>query len=104
MRVRQWRFGFEFGRQRSRAQILPRGLDVNASLCGGDLRTLARLQEDLEREHGILIGITQMWNILDRMGLRFKKSRSTLPNRTVSGLKRKGNSGGKESVRSIRIA
>jgi transposase len=67
-------------------------------------RTLALLQADLEREHGILIGITQLWNILDRIGLRFKKNRSTPPNRTVSGLERKGNSGGKESVRSIRIA
>ena len=67
-------------------------------------RTLALLQEDLEREHGILSGITQMWNILNRRGLRFKKSRSTLPNRTVNELKHKGNSGGKESVRSIRTA
>src|ERR1035438_3296119 len=41
-------------------------------------RTLALLREDLEREHSILSGITQMWNILNRRRLRFKKRRSTL--------------------------
>jgi len=44
-------------------------------------RTLALLKEDLEREHQIRIGITQVWNILNRMELRFKKSRSTPPGR-----------------------
>lgn len=36
-------------------------------------RTLASLQEDLERQHNIQIGITQLWNILRSMGLHFKK-------------------------------
>ncbi|MDQ1470340.1 MAG: hypothetical protein QOJ99_1820, partial [Bryobacterales bacterium] len=47
------------------------------------------LQEDLQREYGIQIGITQLWKILNRMGLRFKKSRSTLLNRTGRGLQLK---------------
>ena len=88
-----------------RSRVTAEALEyLEARVKGQPDRTLALLQEDLEREKGILIGITQMWTILDRMGLRFKKSRSTQPNRTVSELKRKGNSGVKESVRSIRNA
>jgi transposase len=67
-------------------------------------RTLAMLQEDLQREYEIQIGITQLWNILNRMGLRFKKSHSTLLNRTVSGSQPKENSGGKKANRSTRSA
>jgi transposase len=65
-------------------------------------RTLAKLQEDLEREHKIQIGISQLWVILKRMGLRFKKSRFTPPNRTASESKPKGSFGRKTPDRSIR--
>jgi len=65
-------------------------------------RTLARLQEDLEREYGIQMGHSQLWVILKRMGLRFKKNRSTPPSRTAGGSKLKGGSGRKKSGRSIR--
>jgi len=68
-------------------------------------RTLARLQEDLEREYGIQMGHSQLWVILKRMGLRFKKkNRSTPPSRTARGSKLKGGSGRKKSGRSIRGA
>src|SRR5580693_4789788 len=36
-------------------------------------RTLAELREDLQRNQSIAIGITQLWTVLKRMGLRFKK-------------------------------
>ena len=65
-------------------------------------RTLAKLQEDLEREYGIQIRHSQLWVILKRMGLRFKKSRSVPPSRTASGSKPKESSGGKEPNRSTR--
>ena len=66
--------------------------------------TLARLREDLEREYGIQIGHSQLWVILKRMGLRFKKSRSVPPNRTASESRPKGSSGGKQPDRSNRSA
>jgi PAS domain S-box-containing protein len=44
---------------------------------------LAELQEDLRRDKSIGIGITQLWVVLRRMGLRLKKSHSTPPSRTV---------------------
>jgi transposase len=65
-------------------------------------RTLAKLREDLEREHEIRIGITQLWNILKRLGLRFKKSRSTLLNRIASESRHKDSAGRKKPNKSIR--
>ncbi len=65
-------------------------------------RTLAKLQEDLEGEHEIRIGITQLWNILKGLGLRFKKSRSTPLNRIANESRRKDSSGRKKPNRSIR--
>ena len=64
-------------------------------------RTLAMLQEDLERQHSIQIGVSQLWNILKSMGLNFKKSRSTPPNKTVSGSPPTGSAGRKKADRSI---
>ena len=65
-------------------------------------RTLAKLQEDLEQEYGIQIGHSQLWVILKRLGLRFKKNRSVPSNRTASGSKPKENSGAKKPNRSTR--
>ena len=45
-------------------------------------RTLEKLREDLEREQRIVIGTTQLWVVLKRMGLRFKKNRSMPLSRT----------------------
>ena len=93
------------GKRGRRSRVTAEALEYLASQVKKQPdRTLAILREDLEREHGIRIGITQVWNILNRMGLRFKKSRSTLPNRTARELKPKENFGGKESNRSIRNA
>ena len=58
-------------------------------------RTLAKLQEDLEREYSIQIRHAQLWVILKRMGLRFKKSRSAPQSRTVSASRPNGISGGR---------
>ena len=65
-------------------------------------RTLAELQEDLRRHQGVGIGITQLWVVLKRMGLRLKKSHCTLPSGTVTGSKRNANSGSRHPGKSIR--
>jgi transposase len=84
------------------SRVTPEALDYLASQVKKQPdRTLAMLQEDLGREFGIRIGITQVWNTLNRMGLRFKKSRSTHPNRTVSESQPKESSGAKKANRSI---
>ena len=65
-------------------------------------RTLAELQEDLRRDKSIAIGITQLWVVLRRMGLRLKKSHSTPPSRTVIESKRNASSGRGKPDKSIR--
>jgi transposase len=65
-------------------------------------RTLEKLREDLERERGIIIGVTQLWVVLSRMGLRFKKRRSMPPNRTVRVSRLKGSSGANRPGKSTR--
>jgi transposase len=65
-------------------------------------RTLAELQEDLRRDKSIGIGITQLWVVLSRMGLRLKKSHSTPPSRTVIESKRNASSGSGKPDKSIR--
>jgi len=57
-------------------------------------RTLEKLREDLERDQKIVIGVTQLWNVLKGMGLRFKKSRSTPLSRTRPASGNNVNSGG----------
>jgi transposase len=65
-------------------------------------RTLAELQEELRSQQGIEIGITRLWMVLKEMGLRLKKSHSTLPSRTTSESKRNGNFGSRKPGKSIR--
>ena len=65
-------------------------------------RTLAELQEDLRREQGIAIGITWLWVVLKRIGLRFKKSRSGPPSRTTNESRRSAGSGKAKAAPSIR--
>jgi transposase len=43
---------------------------------------LHELQDELERRSGIRISHTQMWRVVQELGLRLKKSRSTPPNGT----------------------
>jgi transposase len=62
-------------------------------------RTLLELQRVLREDHGIALSITQMWRVLQRLGLPLKKSRSTpkskIPRKAV-GVAR---SGGARSLR-----
>ena len=44
--------------------------------------TLAELQRRLVRERRLRVSIGRLWTVLREMGLRLKKSHSTLPNRT----------------------
>jgi transposase len=63
--------------------------------------TLRELQQDLGRHQGIGIGITQLWIVLKRMGLRLKKSHSAPPSRTASESKRNASSGSGRPATSI---
>jgi transposase len=65
-------------------------------------RTLVELQEDLRHNQGIEIGISWLWTVLRRMGLRFKKSRSAPPSRTTSEFGRNASSGNNKRARSTR--
>jgi len=65
-------------------------------------RTLAELQEDLRNDRSIEIGITQLWTVLRRTGLRLKKSHSMRPSRTASASTRSAGSDSRKSGTSIR--
>jgi len=65
-------------------------------------RTLAELRDDLLREQGIAIGITQIWHTLTQMGLRHKKNRSMPPSRTANESKPSAGSGSRKHSTSIR--
>lgn len=65
-------------------------------------RTLGELREDLRANLDIEIGITQLWTVLKRIGLRLKKSHSVLPSRTASASKRSASSGGRKLGTSTR--
>src|SRR5277367_6395585 len=81
------------GRRGRRSRITAEALEYLASRVREEPdRTLARLQEDLDREYRIQIGHSQLWVVLKRMGLRFKKSHSMLSSRTASESKSKDNS------------
>ena len=55
--------------------------------------TLAELQKVLADRRGVRLCVAQVWNVLKRMGVRLKKSRSTPKSATAS----KTASGGKSS-------
>jgi transposase len=57
--------------------------------------TLAELQQQLQREHGLYLSIGRLWLALQRMGLRLKKSRSTRKNKITRKSRRGVGSGGK---------
>lgn len=64
--------------------------------------TLKELQARMHGELQLRISIGRLWILLREMGLRLKKSRSTLPSRTPQQVNSSAVSGGKEPARSIR--
>src|SRR5450631_2518068 len=64
--------------------------------------TLRELQTKMRNELGLSASIGRLWILLGEMGLRFKKSRSTLPSKTPSPLRLPAVSGKNKPVRSIR--
>jgi transposase len=73
---------------------------VQASLRGllrqqPDL-TLAELQEGLEKSAGVAVSVQHLWRVLQKMGLRLKKSRSTRKSKTRSKSKPAARAGGKQ--------
>lgn len=55
--------------------------------------TLMQLQQQLQAEHGVRVSQVQVFRVLRQMGMRLKKSHSTLP----SGTRKRIASGGKSS-------
>lgn len=56
-------------------------------------RTLAELQRELGEVQGVELSITQLWRVLQRLGLRLKKSRSMPKSkiaRKVAGIVKSG--------------
>ena len=54
--------------------------------------TLAELQKMLAERRGIQLCVAQVWNVLKRMGVRLKKSRSTPKSATVNRIANAGKS------------
>lgn len=65
-------------------------------------RTLVEWQRVLREAQGIELGVTQIWRVLRRMGLRLKKSRSTPKSKTPKKAAGVAKSGGTRSRRSHR--
>ncbi|MDQ2945690.1 MAG: winged helix-turn-helix domain-containing protein, partial [Acidobacteriota bacterium] len=63
-------------------------------------RTLVELQQALRDAHGIELSITQLWRVLQRMGLPLKKSRSMPKRQDTAEGRRRRKSGGTRSLRS----
>ncbi len=61
------------------------------AIAGRPDLTLAELQRILAEQQGVRLCIAQVWNVLKRLGVRLKKSRSTPPSgirkRTANGAK-----------------
>jgi len=64
--------------------------------------TLRELGERLEQSRQLRLSRTRLWEVLQRLGLRRKKNRSTPPSRTVRRHSSGGKPGGKREPRSIR--
>ena len=64
--------------------------------------TLAELQRVLAERQGVRLCIAQVWNVLKRLGVRLKKSRSTPPSATPRPTVADGKSSSSASVRSRR--
>jgi len=57
--------------------------------------TLAELQERLEESAGVAVSVQHLWRVLQKMGLRLKKSHSTHRSKTQSKSKPAARAGGK---------
>src|SRR5271157_2706904 len=57
--------------------------------------TLAELQERLEESAGVAVSVQHLWRVLQKMGLRLKKSHSTHKSKTQSKSKPAARAGGK---------
>lgn len=64
--------------------------------------TLAELQRILAEQRGVRLCIAQVWNVLKRLGVRLKKSRSTPPSATPRPTVKGGKSSSSASGRSRR--
>ena len=64
--------------------------------------TLAELQTRLAQQRRLTISISRLWTVIQEMGLRLKKSRSTPPSRTPKKAASGGTSGRSGPVRSMR--
>jgi transposase len=62
--------------------------------------TLAELRQWLSEQHGVAVSISRLCTVLQELGLRLKKSRSTPPNRTLRRDARGAKNGGAKSRRS----
>jgi len=56
--------------------------------------TLAELRQWLSEKHGVAASISRLCAVLQELGLRLKKSRSTPPSKTLPAAARGANSGG----------
>ena len=63
-------------------------------------RTLLELQRVVREAHGVELSLTQMWRVLQRMGLPLKKSRSTPKSKIPRKAAGVAKSGGARSLRS----
>ena len=61
--------------------------------------TLAELQRILAEQQGVRLCIAQVWNVLKRLGVRLKKSRSTPPSATPRPTVKGGKSSSRASAR-----
>lgn len=64
--------------------------------------TLAELQRILAEQQGVRLGIAQVWNVLQRLGVRLKKSRSTPRSATPRPIAASGKRSSSAFVRSRR--
>jgi transposase len=64
--------------------------------------TLSELQQRLQRELAIVLSVTALWNRLQRLGLSFKKKRSTPPNKSARTLPPPAQSGARNVPRGKR--
>jgi transposase len=64
--------------------------------------TLMEMQRRLQRDLRLPVSIGRLWGVLQEMGLRLKKSRSTPPSKTPKQAALSVASGGKRRARSIR--
>ena len=64
--------------------------------------TLVELQRILAEQRGIRLCVAQVWNVLKRLGVRLKKSRSTPPSATAKPIAKSGKRSSSASVRSRR--